>query len=95
MSQDPGKDDDRDNRRVAGRWYATSFDVGHNAFQFTLDCGGDKGVEDDVMTVVFRVIASPHNARELFRQLGTSLLRYADRFGPIEDADARPSREEQ
>ena len=93
MSQAPGNADDRDGRRVAGRWYATSFDVGHSAFEFTVDCGRENG-DDDVMTVVFRVIASPHNARELFRQLGTSLLRYADRFGPIGDGDARPHREE-
>ena len=49
---------------------------------------------DGVITVVFRVIASPHNARELFRQLGMSLIRYADTFGPIDDGDATPVREE-
>jgi len=94
VSHDPGNENDRDSRRVAGRWYATSFDVGHSAFEFTVDCGRESGDEDDMMTVVFRVIASPHNARELFRQLGTSLLRYADRFGPIDDGEARPHREE-
>jgi len=94
VSQDAGNDDDRDGRRVSGRWYATSFDVGHNAFEFCVDCGQEQGDENNVMTVVFRVIASPHNARELFRQLGTSLLRYADRFGPIDDGDERPNREE-
>ena len=86
--------DDRESRRVAGRWYATPFDVGHSAFEFCVDCGREGGDEDDVMTVVFRVIASPHNARELFRQLGTSLLHYADRFGPFDDVDVRSPREE-
>ena len=38
----------------------------------------------------FRVIANPLNARELFRQLGTSLLRYADAYGPIEPGDEPP-----
>jgi hypothetical protein len=76
--------DDRGDRPIVGRWYANSFDVGHNAFEFKVDCG-QQG-PDEVMTVYFRVIASPFNARELFRLLGTGLLRYADTFGPIEDA---------
>lgn len=82
MAHDDGNDD-RDDREVVGRWYASSFDVGHNAFEFKVDCGQDAA--DGLMTVFFRVIASPFNARELFRQLGTSLLRYADTFGPIDD----------
>lgn len=92
MSQDPGNGDDGEDRRVTGRWYATSFDVGHNAFEFNVDCG--QAGADGVITVVVRVIASPHNARELFRQLGMSLIRYADTFGPIDDGDATPVREE-
>lgn len=91
VSQDSGNDDNGEHRRVTGRWYATSFDVGHNAFEFNVDC--DQASADDVMTVVFRVIASPHSARELFRQLGMSLIRYADTFGPI-DGDDTPAGEE-
>lgn len=79
MSQDAGNDD-RDDREPVGRWYASSFEVGHNAFEFLVDCG-----QDEFMTVFFRIIANPFSARELFRQLGVSLLRYSDRFGPIED----------
>ena len=65
-------------------WYADAFHVGHNAYEFKMDCG--HGVpEEDAVRVWLRVIASPSNARLLFRLLGTSLLEYADRFGPIDD----------
>lgn len=80
---DDGKDD-RDDRPVAGRWYANSFEVGHSAFEFKVDCGQDSP-DGKMMTLYFRVIASPFNTRELFRLLGMQLLRYADRFGPIDD----------
>jgi hypothetical protein len=81
---------DDDNRGeappVVGRWFAEWFVVGHNAFEFTVDCGRDD-VTDEIRTVYFRVLANPLNARELFRQLGTSLLRYADAYGPIGSGD--------
>lgn len=77
-----GDDDRGDAPPVVGRWFAESFVVGHNAFEFTLDCGRDE-VSGEMRTVYFRVIANPIDARELFRQLGTSLLRYADAYGPI------------
>jgi hypothetical protein len=80
---DNAGNNDVDDREIVGRWYASSFDVGHNAFEFKVDCGQEGG--DGLMTVFFRVVASPFNARELFRQLGMSLLHYADRFGPIDD----------
>jgi hypothetical protein len=80
-----GDDDDRDDGRLVGRWYATSFEVGHNAFEFKVDCGQDSP-DAEAMTLYFRVIASPFNARELFRLLGAGLLRYADTFGPIDEA---------
>jgi hypothetical protein len=87
------KDNGNDDRPVVGRWYADSFDVGHNAFEFTVDCGQES--HDEVMTLYFRVIASPLNARELFRLLGVSLLRYADTFGPIDGpSGAGPARSE-
>ncbi len=64
------------------RWYADTFAVGHNAFEFNVDCGHD-GPDEEVVTVYTRIIASPFNARELFRLLGAGLLRYADTYGPI------------
>ena len=70
--------------RFEGLWYADSFRVGHNAFEFKLDCGHESS-EDEVSTVYFRVIANPFNARELFKLLGAGLLRYADTFGAIDE----------
>jgi hypothetical protein len=72
----------RDPERV---WYANVFDVGQNAYEFKVDCGRDGEGEEEAARVWLRVIASPANARQLFRLLGTSLLEYADRFGPIDD----------
>ena len=75
-------EDDNDDAKLAGRWYANSFRVGQNAFEFKLDCG-QGSLDSEVTTVYFRIITSPLNARELFRLLGIALLRYADNFGPI------------
>jgi hypothetical protein len=85
----PDEPDNEATRAVVGRWFADSFNVGHNAFEFKVDCGRDE--DGEVQTVYFRVIASPANARELFRQLGLSLLRYADTYGPI-NGSARSER---
>ena len=85
MSQDDD-DEDADDGALAGRWYADRFRVGQNAFEFKVDCGHESP-DGEVTTVYFRVIANPANARELFRQLGVGLLRYADAFGPIDDGN--------
>jgi hypothetical protein len=77
-------DGDHGDEAIAGRWYASKFRVGQNAFQFNVDCGRDT-LDGDLAMLYFRVIASPTNARELFRQLGVGLLRYADSFGPIDE----------
>jgi hypothetical protein len=84
------RDDADEDRRLAGRWYASSFEVGHNAFEFKVDCGQDAS-EDELVTVYFRIITNPFSARELFRLLGVGLLRYADAFGPIESGKAGAS----
>lgn len=84
MAQDPTNHNR--NNKVVERWYANSFAVGHNAFEFNVDCGHDTA-DAEVMTVYLRVIASPFNARELFRLLGVGLLQYADAFGPIGNGD--------
>jgi hypothetical protein len=76
-------DNDSDaDRTVVGIWYANSFEVGQNAFEFKVDCGQDRP-DDEVVTVYLRIIANPSNARQLFRLLGVGLIRYADTFGPI------------
>lgn len=81
--EDTNENDDAD---LAGEWYADRFRIGHNAFEFKVDCGHER--EGEMTTVYFRVIANPANARELFRQLGIGLLRHADRFGRDDGEDA-------
>jgi hypothetical protein len=76
----------QDDAQLAGQWYADRFRIGQNAFEFKVDCGHEQ--EGTVTPVYFRVIANPANARELFRQLGIGLLRYADRFGRDDGDDA-------
>ena len=70
--------------RLEGIWYASSFRVGQNAFEFKVDCGHEIP-GNEVSTVYLRVIANPFNARELFKLLGAGLLRYGDLFGAIDD----------
>lgn len=78
----PDQDEDLE-RMVVGIWQAHWFEVGHNAFQFKLDCaqGGPDG--ENPMTLYLRILADPPKARQLFRLLGAGLVRYADVFGPI------------
>jgi len=81
---DDGQDTEgADETPFAGTWYADSFRVGHNAFEFKVDCGHENP-NYEVTTVYFRLIANPFNARELFRLLGIGLLRYSDAYGPID-----------
>jgi hypothetical protein len=70
-------------RTIIGVWQAHSFEVGHNAFQFKLDCGQDRADGERPMTLYFRILADPSKARQLFRLLGAGLIRYADVFGTI------------
>jgi hypothetical protein len=83
VTRDDDNGADGDEAKLAGKWYADRFRIGQNAFEFKVDCGHDSDPEG--IPVYFRVIANPANARALFRQLGISLLRYADRFGLIDD----------
>ncbi len=71
--------------RIAGHWYADRFRIGHTAFQFKLDCGHEEQQAGEVQLVYMRIVTDPSRARELFRELGLSLLRYADAFGRIDD----------
>jgi hypothetical protein len=77
-------DDEDAGRVIKGTWHANTFDVGHSAFEFKLDCGQDQQRPDEEsVTVYMRIIANPLGAQRLFRLLGQELIRYADSFGPI------------
>jgi hypothetical protein len=84
VTHEDGNDKGREDIPLAGHWYADRFRVGQNAFEFKVDCGHESP-DSEVTIVYFRVIANPAHARELFRQLGVGLLRYADAFGPIDE----------
>jgi hypothetical protein len=74
-------DEDAD-RVIKDTWHANTFEVGHSAFEFKLDCGQEYP-ESEEMKVYLRVTANPLSAQQLFRLLGRELIRYADSFGPI------------
>ncbi len=74
---------ERPERTVVGVWQAHSFEVGHNAFQFKLDCAQSWADGEKQMTLHFRILADPARARQLFRLLGAGLIHYADLFGPV------------
>lgn len=84
MNDSPEDTGDAGAEHIEGFWYADSFRVGHNAFEFKVDCGHE-GPDNKVSTVYFRFITNPFNARELFRLLGAGLLRYADTFGALDE----------
>ncbi|HWQ68346.1 MAG TPA: DUF3467 domain-containing protein [Patescibacteria group bacterium] len=62
--------------------YANYFKVGHNAFEFVLDCGQlySEGEEAQLHT---RIITSPIYAKALFETLRESIDRYEQTFGAI------------
>jgi hypothetical protein len=83
------QDGERDRTIVAG-WHAHWFEVAYNALQFRVYCGQERN-EGEILTVYFRLVADPAQARQLFRLLGAGLIRYADTLGPIEaDPPAAP-----
>lgn len=89
MDDTPDETGDASPEVLEGFWYADSFRVGHNAFEFKVDCGhedsGHEGPDNEVSTVYFRLITNPFNAQELFKLLGAGLLRYTDTFGAIDE----------
>ena len=76
------KGDEDVEQRIQSTWHANTFDVGHSAIEFKLDCG-QAPPEAEEMTLYLRITANPLTAQQLFRLLGRELIRYADSFGPI------------
>jgi hypothetical protein len=64
-------------------WYANWFDVGHSALQFKIDCGRAPTHDGEVRTMYIRVTSDALRARELFQLLGSELLAFMDKYGPI------------
>ena len=75
-SKDPQNTD-----QLEGR-YANYFEVGHNAFEFVLDCG-QFYAEDQKAQLHTRIITGPVYARALLETLRGSIDRYEQTFGAI------------
>ncbi|HEV2963952.1 MAG TPA: DUF3467 domain-containing protein [Candidatus Angelobacter sp.] len=67
--------------------YANFFSIGHNHFEFVLECGQfhEGSLEPAVHT---RIVSTPAYAKMLSTLLAESLHRYEIEFGPIPDADS-------
>jgi hypothetical protein len=63
--------------------YANYFQVGHNAFEFLLDCGQfySDGRREHFHT---RIVTSPRYAKELLKVLRDAVEQYEENFGPIQ-----------
>lgn len=70
-----------ENRAVQGQ-YANCFKIGHNAFEFVIDCGlmaGDCGG----VRLTGRILTNPRSAKSLYQTLQQALEEYERSFGPI------------
>ena len=67
--------------QLEGR-YANYFEVGHNAFEFVLDCG-QFYAEDQKAQIHTRIITGPVYARALLETLQGAIDQYEKVFGVI------------
>ncbi len=74
--EDPRRPDPLEGR------YANSFQIGHNAFEFLLDCG-QVAPESEKIYFHTRIITSPVYAKALSEILRESIDRYEQTFGAI------------
>jgi len=79
MDQEPTKDPRRG--RLRGR-YTNYFEVGHNAFEFIIDCG-EQYAETSTEQFHTRLVTTPGYAQVLLETLQGSIDRYERTFGPI------------
>lgn len=66
--------------------YANYFKVGHNAFEFLLDCG-QFYPESKEARLHTRIITSPIYAKALLELLRESIDRYEQTFGPFQKSE--------
>jgi len=70
--------------------YSNYFNVGHNAFEFIIDCGQYYPENGDVLCHT-RIITSPAYASALFQAMKAALETYSEDYGEIsfygEDSD--------
>lgn len=66
--------------------YSNYFMVGHNAFEFLIDCGRSSPDSESVQ-VHTRIITSPPCAKALFELFRESIDRYESAFGAIAESE--------
>jgi hypothetical protein len=71
-----------DETRMAEAHYANCFKIGHNTFEFILDCGQSAG-EGTGVILTARIITNPHSAKSLYQTLQQSIEDYERTFGLI------------
>ncbi len=71
-----------DNRGSTGGIYANHFQIGHNAFEFLIDCG-QLLPEDEQAKLNVRIVTTPAYAKALLDVLQDAINQYEERFGSI------------
>ena len=79
-------------KTIEGR-YANYFDIGHNAFEFVIDCGQYFQENSDVLCHT-RIITSPAYAAALLQVLTDGLQSYREKYGEIPDVAERVAKDE-
>ncbi|MBI5556508.1 MAG: DUF3467 domain-containing protein [Deltaproteobacteria bacterium] len=74
------------NKTIEGR-YANHFDVGHNAFEFVIDCGQCFPENLDVVIRHTRIITNPVYAAALLQVLAEGLKSYREKYGEIPEIE--------
>ncbi len=72
-------------KQAEGR-YANCFEIGHNAFEFVIDCG-QSYPDTTVANYHTRIVTNPVYAKALVNVLSGALDRYREQFGEIVDLD--------
>ena len=62
--------------------YANCFKIGHNAFEFVIDCGQMTDETDD-LRLSARIVTNPRSAEALYLVLKQTLDEYESTFGVI------------
>ncbi len=75
-------------KHVEGR-YSNCFDIGHNAFEFVIDCG-QSYPDSEIAYCHTRIITNPVYAEALVQALSEALIKYREKYGEIPVPDQIP-----
>jgi hypothetical protein len=68
--------------RAVEAHYANCFKIGHNAFEFVIDCGHMTG-DGNSVRLTGRILTNPHSAKSLYQTLKQTLEEYEGSYGTI------------